>query len=103
MVSMRLRTWPCRRGFASAHIQQRDVVGRPAGPFCAALLCLCLARCVCHGPPQIAPTLLPVLCFLLADSDAWALTVVLCLFEVFFEISICTLSWVSCAKRDGLR
>ncbi|KAI7844792.1 hypothetical protein COHA_001672 [Chlorella ohadii] len=28
------------------------------------------------------------------DSDAWALTVVLCLFEVFFEISICTLSWV---------
>lgn len=31
----------------------------------------------------------------LADANAWALTVVLCLFEVFFELSICTLSWVS--------
>jgi hypothetical protein len=29
-----------------------------------------------------------------ADSDAIALTVVLCLFEVFFELSIATLSWV---------
>ncbi|KAL4433961.1 hypothetical protein ABPG75_000402 [Micractinium tetrahymenae] len=28
------------------------------------------------------------------DSDAWALTVVLCVFEFFFEISIATLSWV---------
>lgn len=78
-------------------MQQRD--RRPAGPLRAASLCLCLVRYVCHGQPQTVPTLLPVL--LLADSDAWALTVVLCLFEVFFEISICTLSWVSCAKRDA--
>lgn len=29
-----------------------------------------------------------------ADAEAWSLTAVLCLFEVFFELSICTLSWV---------
>lgn len=46
---------------------------------------------------QIAATLITAVWFgneEIDDSDAWALTVVLCLFEVFFEISIATLSWV---------
>jgi len=48
----------------------------PARPVLSSWRCLTLSS---HPP-------------LLPDSDAWALTVVLCLFEVFFEISIATLS-----------
>eukprot|EP00887_Chlorella_sp_A99_P000017 scaffold16.g17.t1 len=46
---------------------------------------------------QIAAALITSLWFDNAgvtDASAWALTSVLCLFEVFFELSICTLSWV---------
>lgn len=59
-------------------------MSRPAGK----LLCL---RALAGGHPATpaVSSLTPP-----ADSDAWALTVVLCLFEVFFEISIATLSWV---------
>eukprot|EP00887_Chlorella_sp_A99_P003220 scaffold9.g3220.t1 len=46
---------------------------------------------------QIAAALITSLWFDnsgITDASAWALTSVLCLFEVFFELSICTLSWV---------
>lgn len=51
-------------------------------------------RCTPSAPLTPNPRLSGFPPLSLADNNAWALTAVLCLFEVFFEVSICTLSWV---------